>query len=271
MWTSIKNIWKEVTQWFTNLFTSAWNGIKSAWSGVTSWFSGIWTSIKNTFSNVGSWFSNIFASAWNGIKSAWSGVTSWFSGIWTGIKNAFSGVGSWFSNVFASARDGIKNVWSSIKGFLTSPIESAKTAISNTISKMKGLFNFNWSLPRIKLPHFSISPPGWEFGDLLKGSIPKLGISWYANGGIMTNPTAFGVNGNNLMVGGEAGAEAIVPLNTLWEQMNKFADKIVQGTNTDNRPIDIYNELYLDGNKVADSVIKNINRQTKLNGRSPLK
>ena len=273
LWTSIKNVWKEVTQWFTNLFASAWTGIKNAWSGVTSWFSGIWTSIKNTFSNVGSWFSNIFTSAWNGIKSAWSGVTSWFSGIWTGIKNAFSGVGSWFSNIFASARDGIKNTWSSIKGFLTSPIESAKTAISNIISKMKGLFNFNWSLPRIKLPHFSITPYGWEFGDLLKGVIPKLGIEWYANGGIMTDPTAFGMNGNNLMVGGEAGAEAIVPLNTLWEQMDKFANKIVAGTRNgnDNRPIDIRNELYLDGNKVADSVIKNINRQTKLNGRSPLK
>ena len=138
---------------------------------------------------------------------------------------------------------------------------------------MKGLFNFNWSLPRIKLPHFSITPYGWEFGDLLKGVIPKLGIEWYANGGIMTDPTAFGMNGNNLMVGGEAGAEAIVPLNTLWEQMDKFANKIVAGTRNgnDNRPIDIRNELYLDGNKVADSVIKNINRQTKLNGRSPLK
>ena len=271
LWTSIKNVWKEVTQWFTNLFASAWTGIKNAWSGVKQWFSDLWTSIKNTWSSVTSWFSNLFASAWTGIKNSWSGVTSWFSGIWTGIKNAFSNVGSWFSNIFASARDGIKNTWSSIKRFLTSPIESAKTTISNIISKMKGLFNFNWSLPRIKLPHFSISPSGWEFGDLLKGVIPKLGIEWYANGGIMTNPTAFGVNGNNLMVGGEAGAEAIVPLNTLWEQMDKFANKIVAGARNDNRPIDIRNELYLDGNKVADSVIKNINRQTKLNGRSPLK
>ena len=272
LWDGIKNIWKEVTQWFTNLFTNAWTGIKNAWASVKQWFSNLWEGIKSVFSNVGTWFSNIFTTAWNGIKTAWSGVTNWFSGIWTGIKNAFSGVGTWFSNIFASARDGIKNVWSNIKSFLTSPIESAKTAISNVINKIKGLFNFNWSLPRIKLPHFSISPPGWEFGDLLKGSIPKLGIEWYANGGIMTNPTAFGVNGNNLMVGGEAGAEAIVPLNTLWEQMDKFANKIVQGTNTNNnRPIDIHNELFLDGNKVADSVIKNINRQTKLNGRSPLK
>ena len=137
---------------------------------------------------------------------------------------------------------------------------------------MKGLFNFNWTLPKIKLPHFSITPPGWEFGDLLKGSIPKLGIEWYANGGIMTNPTAFGVNGNNLMVGGEKSSEAIIPLNTLWEQIDKFANKVIEGTrNQDNRPIDIHNELFLDGNKVADSVIKNINKQTKLNGRSPLK
>jgi len=70
-------------------------------------------------------------------------------------------------------------------------------------------------LPDIKLPHFSISPPGWKLGDLLDGSIPSLGIDWYAKGGVMENPTVFGRNGNNLMAGGEAGPEAIAPIDVL--------------------------------------------------------
>jgi len=65
------------------------------------------------------------------------------------------------------------------------------------------------------MPHFKITPSGWKIGDLLDGKIPKLGIEWYAQGGVMEKPTIFGRNGNNAMVGGEAGAEAIAPISTL--------------------------------------------------------
>ena len=69
------------------------------------------------------------------------------------------------------------------------------------------------------MPHFSISPSGWKIGDLLKGSIPRLSISWYAEGGILDNPMLFGMLGGNLLGGGEAGQEAVLPLDTLWEKM----------------------------------------------------
>ena len=86
----------------------------------------------------------------------------------------------------------------------------------------------------------------------------------------MTKPSLFGINGNSLMVGGEAGAEAIVPLDLLWNNMDKFAEKIVSGI-INSQSQDINLRVDLDGKQVASSVIKNINRQTKLNGRSPLK
>ena len=97
----------------------------------------------------------------------------------------------------------------SIRQSITDKINAAKTAVGNAIEKMKSFFNFTWSLPKIKLPRFSISG---KFS-LNPPSVPKFGIEWYKKGGILTKPTAFGMNGNNLMVGGEAGKEAVLPLN----------------------------------------------------------
>ena len=92
-------------------------------------------------------------------------------------------------------------------------IISAKEIVSNAIETIKGFFDFEWKLPEIKLPHFSISG---NFS-LNPPSIPSFGIEWYKDGGIMNDPTMFGFNpfSNKAMVGGEAGPEAIAPISTL--------------------------------------------------------
>src|SRR5690606_14930363 len=100
------------------------------------------------------------------------------------------------------------------KTAIQNPIQTAVNVVKSLIDKLKGFFNFTWKLPKLSLPHFSVKPSGWQIGDLLKGSIPKLGVEWYADGGIMTDPTVFGFNGRNAMVGGEAGPEAIAPIDT---------------------------------------------------------
>ena len=114
-----------------------------------------------------------------------------------------------------AAKDAVVGIFEKIKSGITEKIEMAKETISGIIEKIKGFFDFDFKLPKIKMPHFSVTPSGWEIGDLLQGSIPKLGIEWYAKGGVMEKPTVFGRNGNNAMVGGEAGAEAIAPISTL--------------------------------------------------------
>lgn len=109
----------------------------------------------------------------------------------------------------------VSGVFDGVKNAIQGPMNSARDFIKGIIDTIKGFFSFSISWPKIPLPHFSISPAGWSVGDLLKGKIPSLGIDWYAKGGILTQPTAFGMNGNNLMVGGEAGAEAVAPIDTL--------------------------------------------------------
>ena len=106
-------------------------------------------------------------------------------------------------------------MFENIRSTISSKITSAKDAVKSAIDAIKGFFNFTFKWPHIPLPHFSISPSGWKIGDLLEGVIPSLGIQWYAKGGVLNQPTAFGINGNNLMVGGEAGPEAVAPIEVL--------------------------------------------------------
>lgn len=97
-----------------------------------------------------------------------------------------------------------------IKSRFTTAIENAKSTVSNGIAKIKGMFNFSWSLPKIKLPHFSVSGGQAPWGFMGQGSLPKVSVSWYKRGGIFDKPSIIGV--------GEQGREAVVPLenNTEW-------------------------------------------------------
>ena len=108
-------------------------------------------------------------------------------------------------------------MWNGIKNAIMTPINAAKEKVKSVIDTIKGFFNFQIKWPKIPMPHFHVSPSGWKIGDLLKGSIPRLGIDWYAKGGILTRPTLFGVDdaSGKLMAGGEAGREAVAPIDTL--------------------------------------------------------
>ena len=120
----------------------------------------------------------------------WDKITAKAGELWQGIKDTFGKIGSFIGDIMSGA-------WQTVK---------------NAIDKIKGFFNFKWAFPKLKMPHFkvsgSINPLNW-----LKQGVPKIGVEWYAKGGIMNRPTAFGMNGNNVMAGGEAGSEAILPLN----------------------------------------------------------
>ena len=109
----------------------------------------------------------------------------------------------------------IKAKFEAIKNAIMKPIKTAVDFVKRMIDKIKSFFNFKVSLPKIKLPHFAITPKGWKLGDLLKGKIPHLSIKWYAEGGIFDSPTIAGI--------GEAGPEAVVPLDKLWNKLDAMA------------------------------------------------
>ncbi len=257
LWESIKEVFSSIGEWFSNIFTKAWEGIKKAWGAVKTWFSNLWKGIKNVFSAVGNWFKNIFSKAWTGIKNAWSAVKTWFKNIWTGIKNVFSSVGSWFSDIFKKAWNGIKNAFSSVGSFFSgiwNTIKSKFSKIGTTIGNaiggaFKNVVNSIISFAEntingfIKAINLAISLinkiPGVEISKLSLLSIPKL-----AKGGIVNNPGR-GVP----VIAGEAGAEAVLPLENNTEWMDLLAERI----NAVGQKIVV--PIYLNGRKIAEEVI----------------
>lgn len=152
-------------------------------------------------------------------------------------------------------KESTSRIFSSIGDAMMQPVNWAKDKIKGAIESIKGFFNFQWSFPKLKMPHFtwsgSVNPLKWgEVG------VPRVGVEWYKNGGIMTEPTMFGMNGNNAMVGGEAGAEAILPLSQLWNQLGNNFDKLEKKLNSNKEQV-IYvtNITNLDSKEIAKETV----------------
>ena len=228
--------------------TSAITSVASAaWSSVSSTASSLWNTISSTVSSKISAASSAVSSATSTItsvaSSAWSSVSSTASSQWESIRSTISsklssakstvsslmsGITSTMSSGLSSALSTVSGKFSSIYSTISSKMSAARDAVGNAISALKSKFNFSWSLPHLKLPHvsisgsFSINPP----------SVPHFGISWYKDGGILTRPTIFGAAGNNLLAGGEAGAEAVVPLATLWDKLETMITSVFNTAST---------------------------------------
>lgn len=235
---------KEKVSTATSMITSV---ASSAWSSVSSTASSLWSTISSTVSSKISAASSAVSSATSTItsvaSSAWSSVSSAASSKWESVRSTISsklssaqstvsslmsGITSTMSSGLGSALSTVSGKFSSIYSTISSKMSAARDAVGNAISALKSKFNFSWSLPHLKLPHvsisgsFSINPP----------SVPHFGISWYKDGGILTRPTIFGAAGNNLLAGGEAGAEAVVPLATLWDKLETMITSVFNTAST---------------------------------------
>lgn len=221
LWAKVKEIAETIWNGIKSFFIGLWNGIKSAavsiWNGIKGFFVGLWNGIKNTASAVWNGIKNVITGVWNGLKGAAKAV---WNAIKTAVMTPINAVKSLLSTVWNGIKNTATRVWNGIKSAITSPIETAKKIIKGIVDKIKGFFDFDFKLPKIKLPHFTVKPKGWKFSDLLKGKIPSLGIDWYAKGGIFDGPSVVGV--------GEAGPEAVVPLDKFWRKM----DEMQMGGNT---------------------------------------
>jgi len=247
-WGNIKSTisgkWTEIK---TNT-TTTWNNVKSSlsttWGNIKTTASTTWSNLKSTIStgwnnvksNTSTAWSNVKSSlgtVWNGLKSTastvWSNIKTTIGTKWTQIKTNTSTVWSGLNTSLKSSWNTLKsnatNSFDSIKTKIKDKINDAKDAVKNGIDRMKSFFNFSWSLPRIKLPHFSISG---SFS-LNPPSVPHFSISWYKKGGILDGAQLFGMMGNTMLGGGEAGREAVLPLENHTEWMDDLANKVRAG------------------------------------------
>ena len=222
--------WGKIVDWLKGVWDGFVKWLGGLWDGMKEMAGNVWNGMKDTISNVCQSIADFVSGIWQGIKDTtsniWQGIKDFMSSIWDGIKNMVSSAVNGVKNTISNIWDGIKNItksaWDGIKSMITTPIEAAKNIVGGIIDKIKGLFNFSLkfpsiSIPHIPLPHFRMSG---SFNPL-KGQIPKIGVDWFANGGILTKPTVFGMNGGNFMAGGEAGKEAVAPLSDLMAYVEK--------------------------------------------------
>ncbi|MBR5941543.1 MAG: phage tail tape measure protein [Neisseriaceae bacterium] len=221
---------------FKEEFLSAWESIKAAWSATVDFFAGIWDGIKTVFSTVGAWFKTVFTGAWNNTKDAFKTVKTTFAGVWNNIKAAFSTVGTWFKTTFETAWTNIKSVFSSvgeffggiwdtikekftdvgtkvgeaIGGAFKSVINSVLETVENTINAVPDAINSAIDILN-KIPAVDIDHLGYV-------SLPRL-----AKGGI--------VNKSMLANIGEAGEEAVIPLEHNKAGLKKIAGLLAEEMN----------------------------------------
>lgn len=216
---------QQMWQGFVDFLGNAWTVISTTaqgvWNALSAFLSGIWSAIVSFAQIYFNMLVAFYSSIWNVISSTisavWNGIASFLSGLWNGIYSTASSIFNNISSTISSVMDGISStvsrVWNGIKDTISNAINGAKDIVSRAIEGIKGLFNFEWSLPRPKIPGFRVSGGEAPWGFMGKGSLPSIGVQWFADGGILTKAMAFGMNGNDVMVGGEAGKEAVLPLN----------------------------------------------------------
>lgn len=234
----VKKFFSPLTEWFSKLFNSIWKSIESAFTVISGLARGCWEIIKAVWGVASSWFNTtIISPIKNFFSNMWDSLKNGASQCWAGIKSVFSPVVNWFSEKFSTAWNKVKAVFSTggkifdgIKEGIANVFKTVVNGIIKGINKVISIpFNtINGFLNKIRNAEFlGIAPfkDKWKQNPLSVPQIPLL-----ARGGVVSSPT--------IAMIGEAGKEAVVPLenNTGW--IDKLADKINSNGN-DGQPIQL--------------------------------
>ncbi len=288
LWDDVKDKWGDFTDWvgdkwskFKDKAGQIWDGVKtnvqSSWEALKKDAPAAWENIKNTITAKTDNARDALKKTWdeivktidgawvnikNSANTTWEGIKASLSQIWNGIQtnagNVFTTVKNTITNTWNSLKSTAQTVWNNIKNAIINPIESAKQTVLNIIDRIKNAFaNMKITIPKPKLPHISVSMKSKSIGGI-SIPYPDFDIDWYAQGGIFNTPSVIGV--------GEAGAEAVLPLdrNTGW--MDTLAAKIAAAIPGGQAGGDIY--VYV-GNEQVDAYVyrSQDRRNVKSNGR----
>lgn len=285
-WADVTNALTEVGSWLGDKFQQGWDAISNTFSKLGSWFGDRWNESKDALSEANTWLGEKFQSGRDKVNSAFEKVGSWFGDRWNDIKdgvkeadtwfgekfesakekaqNPFQKIGSWFGDRWKDMQDALKEIPNWFKNLFNDAMDNAKSAVQSGVDALKSIFDFEWHLPKLELPHinitggFSLNPP----------SFPSFDISWYARGGVFNSPSIIGV--------GEAGQEAVMPLerNTGW--ISILAQKLAERMPVNNAPTgyslpagDIV--IQIAGHEFGRVAIQEINKEHERAGQTLLK
>ena len=285
-WTDVTNALSDANTWLGDKFKQGWDAISNTFSKLGSWFGDRWNESKDALAEANTWLGDKFQSGRDKVNSAFEKVGSWFGDRWNDIKdgvkeadtwfgekfesakekaqNPFQKIGSWFGDRWKDMQDALKEIPNWFKNLFNDAMDNAKSIVKSGIDKLRSFFNFDWSLPKIKLPHFNISG---SFS-LNPPRIPSFSVDWYARGGVFNSPSIIGV--------GEAGQEAVMPLerNTGW--ISILAQKLAERMPANNVPTgyslpagDIV--IQIAGHEFGRVAIQEINKEHERAGQTLLK
>lgn len=246
LWGNFMGFIEEVVTGIQGFLEDPFAPLRAAGEGILLWFNENFPALSDfiggTIQNAQTFFEDPFGALMNQAQNAISFVDSIFPGFERTVGNVITGAQTFFQDPFGSLQratstavgfidqnfpgvtDTVSGVISTVQGFFQDPFAPLRNAINDIINWWSNNFRFpeiQW--PRISLPHFYISPAGWQLGDLLQGQIPSVGINWYAKGGVFNGPSVIGL--------GEAGPEAVIPLS--GPNMAPFADEIAKNLSSD--------------------------------------
>lgn len=259
-WDEIKEACAKAFAKIKEVVSNAIDAVVNFFKKMIDWVKENWQGLLLLILNP---FAGAFKIAYDNCEGFRNKVNSFVAKVKEIIGNGFNVVKEKIITPIASAFDKVKNTFSKIVSTIKDNLNKAKDAVKSIIDKIKGFFNFEFKMPKLKIPKFSISPSGWSVGDLLEGVIPKLTVSWNAKGGVFDKPTLMSYGGS-LQGLGEDGAEAIVPLEKNTEWLDKMATMLAEKTG--NKPV----VIEVDGKVFGKTAISTINQNTKQTGKLQL-
>lgn len=268
--------------WFDlglQLIKSIWEGIKSIgsemWNGVKEKTSELWGGVKNVVSEKLNNIKSAYDAHGRGLKGATfaaiEGVKEYYRTGYDAINQLTGGklgevvnavgekmevVKGKFSEAFGNVKNTVMTIFENIKNGITEKISAAVNKVKEIFGSIADKVSDVWGKIKgiIKAP--KIVQKGTVSIAGVSTPIPKLGLEWNAKGGIMTRPTAFGYANGKVQMGGEAGAEAILPLRTFWNNLSQYIAESNKGGNTITNEIKIViNADNKTTDEIADDVI----------------